>query len=172
MSAYLQEMARVMSQLLQCEYFLVFVWSGLGEDDRVVHEIMGLLDDESKQRAARQMYIPVIRNWKDLVALLQDADLLIASRLHSTILGFVTQTPTVAISFDPKVDWVMEDLGMTEYLLQIGDFSAKHVIHALDQLMLRRDSVLEKIASYRDATPSIFARQYDALVGLALQQHC
>ncbi len=169
---YLQEMARVMSQLLQCEYFLVFVWSGLGEDDRVVHEIMGLLDDESKQRAARQMYIPVIRNWKDLVALLQDADLLIASRLHSTILGFVTQTPTVAISFDPKVDWVMEDLGMTEYLLQIGDFSAKHVIHALDQLMLRRDSVLEKIASYRDATPSIFARQYDALVGLALQQHC
>ena len=165
---YLQEMARVMSRLLQREYFLVIVWSGLGDDDRVVHEIMELLDDESRQRATRQMYIPVIRNWKDLVALLQDADLLIASRLHSTILGFVTQTPTVAISFDPKVDWVMQDIGQTDYLLQIRDFRAADVIDALDRIELPSGSVAAQIRSYQLGTQPAFTRQYDSLAKLAI----
>ena len=51
---------------------------------------------------------------------------------------------------------------MTECLLQIEDFYADDVIQALDRLMLCRDTVLERIASYRDAVLPIFARQYDA----------
>jgi hypothetical protein len=66
----------------------------------------------------------------------------------------------------------MEDLGMKEYLLQIEDFSAADVIHVLDRLMLCRDAVLERIASYRGGVLPIFARQYDALAGLARQQPC
>jgi polysaccharide pyruvyl transferase WcaK-like protein len=121
---------------------------------------------------ARQVLIPTITSWQDFVAAIGKVDFLIASRLHSAILGFITQTPTVAISFDPKVDWLMEDLGMTECLLQIEDFSADDVIQVLDRLMLCRDAVLERIASYRDAVLPIFARQYDALAGLARQQPC
>ncbi len=114
--------------------------------------------------------IPAITRWQDFVAAIGKVDFLIASRLHSAILGLVTQTPTIAISFDPKVDWLIEDLGMTECLLQIEDFSADDVIRLLDRLMLRRDAVLERIASYRDAILPTFARQYDALVALARQQ--
>ncbi len=163
---YLEEMARVMRQLLQRDYFLVIVWSGVGDDDRIVPEILERLDRDSKQKAARQMHIPVIRCWKDLVASLQEADFLIASRLHSTILGFITQKPTIAISFDPKVDWVMQDLGQTDYLLHIRDFTAADVIEALDRITPRKDVVVKQIASYRQRILAASSLQYDKLAEL------
>jgi polysaccharide pyruvyl transferase WcaK-like protein len=97
-----------------------------------------------------------------------DTDVLIASRLHSTILGFVAQRPTVAISFDPKVDWVMEDLGQTDYLLRIQDFTAAEVIEALERIELRRNAVMDGIGAYRDAVLPALASQYDALAELAM----
>jgi polysaccharide pyruvyl transferase WcaK-like protein len=165
---YLQQMARLLAQLFQRGYFLLLVCSSVGDDDRVVPEILERLDDESKQRAAVQMHIPRIRTWKDLVISLRGVDCLIASRLHSTILGFISQKPTVAISFDPKVDWVMEDLGQTEYLLHIQDFTAQEVIETLDRIKLRKDVVVEQIASYRQRILSDSELQYHKLAALAL----
>jgi polysaccharide pyruvyl transferase WcaK-like protein len=163
---YLQQMAQVVSRLLERGYFLVIVWSDT-PDASVIPELLGHLDPESKKRSAGQMHIPTITTWKDLVASLRDVDFLIASRLHSTTLGFVAGTPTVAISFDPKVDWVMEDLGQTDYLLQIRDFTAEDVLDALDRIEPRRNVVMEQIRSYRHQTLPVSALQYDALAELA-----
>jgi polysaccharide pyruvyl transferase WcaK-like protein len=132
----------------------------------VVSEILARLDEESKANVGRQIYIPKIASWKEFAAVLVDVDFLIASRLHSTILGFMTNTPTVAISFDPKVDWVMQDLAQTEYLLQISNFVAEDVIEALGRLSLRRESIVEQIAAYRERIAPLFSLQYDALVDL------
>jgi len=165
---YLQHMARLLSQLLERGYFLLMVCSSFGDDDRVIPEILERMDDKSKERAARQMHIPGIRTWKDLVISLRSVDFLIASRLHSAILSFVTQTPIVAISFDPKVDWVMEDLGQTESLLHIHDFTAEDVIEALDRIELRRGVVVEQIASYRQRILSVSELQYHTLAALAV----
>jgi polysaccharide pyruvyl transferase WcaK-like protein len=167
-SRYVQELAGITSQLLQRDYFLLFVYSSLGNDDRVVPEILERLDENSRRRAARQTHVSAIRTWKDLIAQLRDADFLIASRLHSTILAFVAQTPTVAISFDPKVDWVMQDLGQTDYLLHIQDFTAEDVIRALERVKQQKDSVTNELRSYPLGIQSAFAQQYDALARLAI----
>ena len=90
---YLLQMTHVVSNLLERGFFLVIVCSSLGDDERVIPELLERLDDRSKQLMARQMQVPKIRTWKDLVASLRDADFLIASRLHSTILGFLSPDP-------------------------------------------------------------------------------
>jgi polysaccharide pyruvyl transferase WcaK-like protein len=167
-SRYLQELVGITSQLLQRDYFLLFVYSCLGADDPLVSEILQRLDEDSRRRAARQTHVSAIRTWKDLIAQLRDADFLIASRLHSTILAFVAQTPTVAISFDPKVDWVMQDLGQTDYLLHIQDFTARDVIRALERVKQQKDCVTNQLRCYPLGIQSAFARQYDALARLAI----
>jgi polysaccharide pyruvyl transferase WcaK-like protein len=163
---YLQQLAQVISCLLERGDFVVIVLSAFS-DERVIPELIERLDEKSKKRLLEQMHVPSIATWKDLAASLLDVDFLIASRLHSTILGFATNTPTIAISFDPKVDWVMQDLGQTDYLLQIGDFTAEDVIRTLDRITLRRDVVLEQIASYQRGILSVSALQYDRLAELA-----
>jgi polysaccharide pyruvyl transferase WcaK-like protein len=99
-------MARVVSQLLKAGYFVSLIWSS-SDDEAAIPEILDRLDSESKVRVTHQISIATIKSWKDIVAALVDVDFLIASRLHSEILGFLTQKPTIAISFDSKVDWLM-----------------------------------------------------------------
>jgi polysaccharide pyruvyl transferase WcaK-like protein len=165
---YVQEMAQALSLLLRRGCFLVIVCSSLERDETVIPDLLGRIDDDSKQRLAAQIYIPTIRTWWHLVATLRDVDLLIASRLHSTILGFMSETPTIAIACEPKVDWVMEDVRQTDYLLQFRDFTSEGVIEALDRLELRRDIVLQQIASYRRRTLPVAESQYDILADLAM----
>ncbi len=164
---YIGQMAEVVSELLKRGYFLLFVSSSLGDDDGVITEILERLDEDSRRRLGPQIHIPAITKWTNLVSLLRDVDVLIASRLHSAILSFVAQTPTIAISYDRKVDWVMQDLGQTEYVLQIGDFVAADVIRAVKRMELQRGLAVAQISSYVDRSFLLFARQYDCLTKLA-----
>jgi polysaccharide pyruvyl transferase WcaK-like protein len=168
---YLHQMAKVLTYLVQQGYFVMVVCSSLGDDESVIAEILGRLEDEVKQRIDEQIHFPKIKTWRDLAAVLPVADYLVASRLHGTILGFLTQTPVIAISFDPKVDWVMEDLHQTDYLLQIRDFTAEQVLNAVDRIKVCRQAVVEQIDSYRKDTLSLAACQYDTLARLALEHH-
>lgn len=160
---YVSEMVQVVSLLLDRDYHLVIVCSSLGDNERAVADLLGRLDDESKSR----LTLPQINTWRDLVTSLQDVDVLIASRLHSTILSFVSYTPVLAISFDPKVDWLMEDFGQTDYLLQIRDFSAMDVMTALEHASLRRKLISDEIASTIRRTSFDAAKQYDRLAAFA-----
>jgi len=90
--------------------------------------------------------------------------------LHSIILSFLTQTPAVAIAAEPKVDWLMQDINQTEYLLHINDFTAKDVISALDRMLLRRDAIVETISSHRQQTHFRSSRQYDVLADFSMSK--
>lgn len=151
----------------------MIVCSSLGDDESVIPDIVGRVDDETKRRLERQSQCPAIKTWRDFALVLRESDYLVASRLHGTILGFVSQVPTVAISVDPKIDWVMEDLQQSDFLLHFHDFTAQDVLHALDSIEKARDVVFERIISYRMRvlSNSTSAKQYDLLAGLAAK-HC
>jgi polysaccharide pyruvyl transferase WcaK-like protein len=164
---YMHEMALLAAMLLERQYFLVIIWSARIDRGSAVQDLLDLMDPDTKKRFAEQMYLPVIVTWKDLVALLLDVDFLIATRLHSLILGFVAQAPAIAISFDPKVDWVMQDLGQADYLFPIRDFKAEEVVEGIEHLEINGNVVKEEIRTYQQETRSVSARQYDKLAELA-----
>jgi len=164
---YKRQMTLVLSRLVSQGYFVVLIWSSLGDDDQTASELMARLNPSIRNSQGGQIHIPEITTWANAAALLLDADFLIASRLHSTILGFMTNTPVVAISFDPKVDWVMQDLGQTEVLLGINNFTAGDVLQALKALELSRGVTFKQIATYRDRISTQLSIQYDTLAKLA-----
>lgn len=164
---YLAEMAKLVARLLQRGDRLMIICSSLGDDESVIPELLARLDQVSQNRLATQLVISPIRTWKDFAAALHDADFLIASRLHGAILGFNVGTPTVAISFDSKVDWLMADCDQSDYRLDIRDFTAQDAMDALGRLEDNRDAALQKIASHRQGVALACARQYDALAVLA-----
>ena len=159
---YLDQLAEAVSQLLKSNNFLVFVWSARG-DEPVIPELLARIDGDSKKLLALQAYLPKLTSWMDLLAVLQAADFLVASRLHSTIFGFLAQTPLVAISFDSKIDWVMQDLSQLDSLLQIRNFTANDVMEALARLELRRNEKNQQFTAYRHQILHISDKQFDAL---------
>jgi polysaccharide pyruvyl transferase WcaK-like protein len=170
---YVRQMAHVLTDLAERGYFIVAVCSSLGDDESVIPDIVSELAPDIRSALEGRLHFPKVKTWRELVAVLRETDCLIASRLHGTILSFVSRTPVIAISFDPKVDWVMEDLGLTEYLLHIRDFTAADVLHALDRLESGVAAVVERIVTYRQAVllTSGSARQYDLLASLSLKHH-
>jgi polysaccharide pyruvyl transferase WcaK-like protein len=167
---YVNQMAQVLLGLIQRGFSPVIVYSSLTDDESVIPDLLQQLDEISPKPASSEVQMPAIKTWQDFVAVTRNVDYLISSRLHSTILGFVAQTPTLAISFDPKVDWVMEDLGMTDFLLQIRDFVAEDVIQTLDRLAIQRDEVQHRVASYNQEVTAASARQFDFIAALASSQ--
>jgi polysaccharide pyruvyl transferase WcaK-like protein len=167
---YVEQLARVLCCLADQGYFLVIVCSSSVDDESIIPDVLNNLDDETRDSLSRGLYIPRTRTWRELVAVLRDVDYLIASRLHSVILGFVSQTPLIAISFDPKVDSVMKDLQQTDYLVHFDDFTADDVLSAFDRLKARNDVAVKDIASYRREiiSSAASAKQYDLLAGLAV----
>jgi polysaccharide pyruvyl transferase WcaK-like protein len=167
---YVRQMAGVVSALLKQGYFVVLVCSSIGDDDSVMEEICEGIDNNLKAYISCQLYIPVISNWRDLLSSLKDVDILIASRLHSAILGFVAHKPTIAISFDAKVNWLMEDLGQEDCLLQICDFVADDVLAILGRIQLERSAIEEQIIAYQERISSILESQYDGLAASAMAE--
>ena len=165
---YMRQMAQIISQLLRRDYLIIMVSSSLGDDDKVIGELVSILDNDCKSRISGQIQFPAIHSWRDLAGVLRASDYLIASRLHSIILGYVSDTLSVAISFDPKVDWLMADVGQADYLLNINDFFAQDVVDRLDCLMSHKPEVIEHIRSHRTRLAPGFAAQYDSLAALAL----
>ena len=56
---------------------------------------------------------------QETLAVIGSADLVIGMRLHSLIFAALAEAPAVAISYDPKVRRVMEELGLTDRVLEL-----------------------------------------------------
>lgn len=167
---YLTQLAEALSQLIAQDYFIVLVWSARA-DKETISDLLSHLPDAAKKRSSSHIHLPLITKWQDLYTVLADADFLIASRLHSTILGFAAQKPTIAISFDAKVDWVMQDLEQTEYLLHIRDFTSQDVLAGVEKIKNQSSAITEHIRGQKENDQILFAGQYDTLARLALAHH-
>jgi polysaccharide pyruvyl transferase WcaK-like protein len=164
---YLDQLAQAISQLLARNYSLVFVCSARG-DNTVIPELLSRFDTAAKNALQQQASFPEISNWKELLATLQAADFLIASRLHSTIFGFLAQKPLVALSFDPKVNWVMQDLGQTGSVLQIASFTASDVVETLALLESREPQIVQRFVAYRQQALQRSAAHFDTVARMAV----
>lgn len=169
---YVREMAKVLTSLCARGYFIVIACSSRGDDESVIPDIVEHLDSETRESLQGQVYFPRVQTWRELISVLRNSDYLIASRLHGSIFGFITQTPVIAISFASKVDWVIEYLKQNEYRLDIRDFKAEDVLRVLDRIKEHRDAVVEsiKICRREILSNSASTQQYDMLAGLALNR--
>ena len=164
---YLREMSHIISSLLRQGNFLVFSISCLDEDQQVTQDLIDLLDVGDAHKIAEQAYFPRVSTWQEFVANIRDVDLLIGSRLHSIILGFVSGVPAIAVSPAAKVDSVMTDLGQTRYLFKVDEFVCENVLEAVADLRQQKAAVLQEISARQRDMRRLSASQYDILASLA-----
>ncbi len=164
---YVRELSLAIRGLLERDYEIVFVWSALS-DKAVIPDLMTQLKDLSGISFETKIRVSTVATWREFVRTVHGADVLIASRLHSVILGCVSGAPLLAISFDPKVDWVMADLGQTQNLLQIATFTAADIIGACEQALGNSKEIRQSLNSYVTRAGSLSAEQYDFLAELTL----
>ncbi len=160
---YVEQMSRVLIELVDRGYFLVFVWSSMPDDQIALSEILSKLEGEDRQRVEQQSVTADIDNWPDFVAAVRNVDIVVASRLHSLVLSALVRKPMVAISFDPKVDWLMSDLRLAELTLDIRTFEAEAVVALVERVALNLEECSDTVAVYADPAFSALSAQFDML---------
>ena len=64
------------------------------------------------------IYMPELAG--DLISILHDSELTVGMRLHSIIFASSAEVPVIGISYDPKIDAMMKELGQ-DYLIPAAD---------------------------------------------------
>jgi len=71
----------------------------------------------------------------DLFTLLSNIDVLISMRLHPILLASLVGTPSISISYSPKVEIFMKELNMHYYIVPIDKLENKKILSLIDTLI-------------------------------------
>jgi polysaccharide pyruvyl transferase WcaK-like protein len=138
-----------------------------------VRLIIGNRDKDT--HASRQLVAAVpgvicssINSYSDVLAEIAASDLVIATRFHNILKGFVLGRPAISIGYAAKNDDLMHDMGLGDYCHAADSVDADLVLAQFGQMCGMAApptaSILEKRTAYRQ----LLEQQYDRLVaGLA-----
>ncbi len=80
----------------------------------------------------------------EIMSVVENLDALVGVRLHSLIFAAVAEIPLVGISYDPKIDYFLETLGL-ESIGSIDEFNPNQIKAALDETMANHDIAKENL---------------------------
>ncbi len=110
------------------------------DDRRAAREVAGLMTRTDRARVIEdELSAPQVK-W-----LCGRMDLFVGTRMHSNIFALSLGVPTLAISYQPKTDGIMAQLGLGAFVLPITGLSPGHLWQAFDHLRESAGEVREKL---------------------------
>ena len=80
----------------------------------------------------------------EMLSIMENLDLVIGVRLHSLIFAAVAQIPMIAVSYDPKVEFFMESLGLKAFS-KIENLEEEALINEINKVWKNRQQLGEII---------------------------
>lgn len=165
---YVAGMTGIARRLLSAGHDLRLV-IGEHDDAAIAYRIVTTLCTERVPDDDARVASEPVRDFADLVAQVQQADVLVATRFHNVVAGLMTGTPTVSIGYSTKNDAVMAQFGLGAYCHQVGDIDVDHVVEDVSQLLQQSSHIrpallrtAERCAqSVRAAFDDVFDRLLD-----------
>lgn len=96
------------------------------------------------------------------------ADVAVASRLHGLILANLAGVPTVALSYDWKVDEHMRAMGLERYTFPIETFAPDEVARAVDEILSERETLAAAVVARCELLAGEVRTQFDEVFPQAL----
>jgi polysaccharide pyruvyl transferase WcaK-like protein len=139
--AYLQKMSSFIAWLLEKNRAIVFVPGEVHWDQEAIGEVIERLRGVDRTRVLR----PSITTVPELLSQLAMSDIVVGSRFHGLLLGQALGKPVIGLSYQEKIDALMEEAGQSRYCMPVGSFG-------LEQLKDLYSSIERDYESVRAAT--------------------
>ena len=94
--------------------------------------------------------------------MIRGARAVIGMRLHAVIFAAAAGVPSLALSYDPKLDAMMEYLGMEEFVLSAADADGETLRAKLAELLSRENEIAEKLRLRGAALRALAEEDLDA----------
>jgi polysaccharide pyruvyl transferase WcaK-like protein len=109
-------------------------------------------------------FCPPVNSVTTLLEAMSSCQNIVVSRLHGAILGHWLAIPTIALSYDPKVDILMRSLDRTHRNFDIEAFSPEGLVDAIEEEQSSRGATVAAISRKTSSFRIELDRQYDTLL--------
>jgi polysaccharide pyruvyl transferase CsaB len=128
------------------EFYLLFLpfqnMAGGGEDAKVAEEIIEGMRNKDRCYLLKGSYHP-----REIAGIISKASLVIGMRYHSIIFSFISKVPFVALSYDPKVKNLVDELELGEYCVEIDAITSEDVSERIIKALTDREKIRKKLES-------------------------
>ena len=127
---------------------IIFIPFQFDEDVHISEEILSLMKNKAE-------ILKVRLEPEELVSVMSRLSLVVGMRFHSIIFSSMANIPFIALSYDPKVKYFVEDLRLSELLLEIDEgISLKNIQEKIEYVRENNDKIknilLEKIGNLEE----------------------
>jgi L-malate glycosyltransferase len=112
-------------------------------DTEISNKLKDMLE---KNGVDAPIYIP--KSAEELICVLENADMVIGMRLHAVIFASSASTPVIGLSYDPKVEAFMKELGQDYCIDLSGEITAEleaKLTEYADDIMRNREKIKAEI---------------------------
>jgi len=109
---------------------------------------------------------PQMQNLEDLVTEISRADLIVANRYHGILISLMMNKPVLGIAYHEKSRALLEQAGMGDYVLNIGNFKIEELIERFKDMEANAPMLKKRIAQRMDPLRKALEGQYDTVFGL------
>ena len=131
---YIARVATFVRWLTEHDYTVRLLIGDVVYDRRVRLDLRAFLDRIGVSYEAGHIIDEPARSVDELLSQLAETDVVIASRFHNVLLALMLGKPVVAISFHEKVNSLMSEIGMSEFLQDIQNVDVAKLIDQLGTL--------------------------------------
>jgi len=154
-----QVLAQLADELIEnYEAKIIFLPFKFNEDLSISEEVLLLMKNKNQAEILRRGL-----EAEELISFISQLSLVVGMRLHSIMFSTIACTPFIALSYDPKVKNFVEDLALTELLLELEDISLKKLRKKVEYVEKNRGRI-KGILSERVQNLEEKARKNNALV--------
>jgi polysaccharide pyruvyl transferase WcaK-like protein len=156
---YMTELSRFTASLLQSG-MSVILFSSSTPDDQTFQDLRDQVSSQIEKEDLVRLSSCDVVAVGELVEVLRSVDFVVASRLHGLLLSFLAGKPSLAISYDRKVQSLMEDVDQAPYCLDIRSFSSSELLDAFRDLQTKTELISQKLADIRHRYEMLLENQY------------
>lgn len=160
---YMRKLASFGAWLVQNQHGLNIFSTETSFDAHAIEDLTKTLSADIDRGGADSVVVHPVTNFSDLVSAICASDYVVTSRYHGVVWAHLLNKPVLAISHHRKVATLMNDLGLSEYCVDIRTFDLDLLTHAFTRLIENRDAVKARMADEACRYEKALTIQFDRL---------
>ena len=158
---YLNTMATFVSWLQAQDYSVRLLIGDIQYDTSVIEEFVGVLKSRNIPAGAPLLIAEPALTVEELLRQVGGVEVVISARYHNLVMGLIQNKPVIALSDHAKLDLVVTDFGLAQYLLPLRNLSSDVLIDRFKQLEndveRLRPHLKAELEKYRQALDALYA---------------
>ena len=163
---YVRTLAAFAGWLAETGRDVLFYPTQLRADPPVIADILAVLKQTGPAGFERRIVERRVESFDDLMTALAATDIVVPTRFHGIVLGFLLGTPVLGIAYHPKARDLMAQMDQSEYVVDVEPLELADLQSRFTALEANRERSTRQIAGHAAACRRSLDLQYETVARL------